>query len=201
MQVNLDGVFFMCREALPNMKSQRWGRVITAASSAGLGWVGGSAYSASKSALFGLSRAIAADFGPYGITANCYNPEARGRMGGAADQEVFDGMIRHYEAKGYCTPAGAAYLAGIGGPESVAPWIAYLSSDQAADINGQIFALDARRVALIDPPEEGRVLFRDAVTHGPWAIDELERLAPLVFPLLNPWPRREGEALADWERA
>lgn len=201
MRVNLDGVFFMCREALPHMKAQRWGRIITAGSLAGYGQIGGSGYSASKSALYGLMRSIAADYGPYGVTANCYNPEARGVMGGSADQTVFDGYVRHYKEKGFYTAAEAAYLAGIGGPDGVAPWIAYLCSDQADYLNGQTFALDTRRVALVAPPDEVRMLFRDAATQGPWSINELERLAPLVFPLVNEWPRREGQALADWEAA
>src|SRR5258708_14956876 len=76
MSVNLDGVFYACRAALPYMVDQQWGRIINAGSVSGTGRFGGSSYVASKSALFGLGRAMAADYGPYGITVNTYNPEA-----------------------------------------------------------------------------------------------------------------------------
>lgn len=195
---NLDGAFLLSREALPRMKAQRWGRIINAGSSAGLGQIGGSGYAASKSALFGLTRAMAADFGPYGITANCYNPEARGAMGGLSDQATFDAILQAYLKRGFYTPAEIDSLSTIGDATGVAPWIAYLCTDQAANLNGQVFAVEQRRVALIDEPLEGRVLARDGAL-GPWSLAELERCAQQVFPLVNRWPQRDEQALAAWE--
>ncbi|MET0546398.1 MAG: SDR family oxidoreductase [Caulobacterales bacterium] len=201
MSVNLDAVFNLCRAALPHMIAQGSGRILNAGSFAGTGKMGGSAYSASKSALFGLTRAMAADYGPYGVTVNCYNPEAVSDMGGMEDQQVFDDSIRHWEEKGFRSPAESAYLLGLGGPEGIAPWLAYLCSDQADYINGNIFAVEARRIALLAWPEEEKALYRDAAAQGPWTLTQLEAIAPLAFPLVNRWPPLKGEALRKWEAA
>jgi 3-oxoacyl-[acyl-carrier protein] reductase len=201
LRVNLDSVFLMSREVLPYMRKQRWGRVINAASSAGLGGQGGTGYTAAKSALFGLTRGISADYGPYGITANCYNPEARGIMGGTQDDAVFKGVIEHFRNRGYMEAAALANLATIGGPDGIAPWIAYLCTDHANYLNGQVFAVEDRRVSLLHEPDETRVLYKDSNRRGPFALYEFERLAPMVFQTVNRWPQRYGQALDDWEKA
>jgi 3-oxoacyl-[acyl-carrier protein] reductase len=201
LRTNLDGPFLMTREVLPHMKKQRWGRILNAGSSAGFGAMGTSGYAASKSALFGFTRAIAADYGPYGITANCYNPEGRSQMAGISDDKIFEAMLRHYEARGYCTPAEIQNLRSIGGPEGIGPWIAYLCSESADYINGQIFAVESRRIALISDPHEVRTLSNFVVPLDGVSADELERTAPLAFPLENRWPKRFDDDFERWERA
>jgi NAD(P)-dependent dehydrogenase (short-subunit alcohol dehydrogenase family) len=200
LRVNLFGPFYTSRAALPHMIKQRWGRIINAGSYAGLGWMGGSGYSTAKSGLFGMSRAMAADYGPYGITVNVYNPEAMTTMN---DDLIvpFDQVIQHWVNRGFRTQAEAEYIKGNGGPEGISPWIAYLCSDAADYINGEVFAVESRRIALVAPPDETRVLFRDFGKNGPWSLDELSSLAPLAFPVANRWPRRTGEALAQWEKS
>lgn len=72
---NLTSVFLMCRSFLPYMKKNNYGRVINMASI--MSWVslpGRSAYSASKAALLGLTRALALELAPDGITVNCITP-------------------------------------------------------------------------------------------------------------------------------
>jgi NAD(P)-dependent dehydrogenase (short-subunit alcohol dehydrogenase family) len=201
LRVNLDGMFHVARAALPHMIAQRWGRIVNAGSFAGTGRMGGSAYSISKAGVFGLTRAMAADYGPYGITVNCYNPEALGDMGNANDRSVYLGMIRQWEEKGFRTRSESNYLIDLGGPDGVAPWLTYLCTDDASYLNGRVFAVEARRVAMHKEMDEERLLFRDALQTGPWSLDELAALAPLAFPVENRWPRREGEALARWEAA
>lgn len=200
MRVNLFGPFYTCRAALPHMIGQRWGRIINAGSLAGLGWMGGSGYSTAKSGLFGMSRAMAADYGPYGITVNVYNPEAMTAMN---DDLVvpYEQVVQHWVDRGLRSPEDAKYIAGNGGPEGISPWVAYLCSDEADYINGEVFALESRRIALIAPPDETRVIFRDFARQGPWSLDELSLLAPLAFPVRNRWPRRSGEALEKWEKS
>lgn len=199
IDINLNGVFYTCNAALPHMKRQRWGRLLTASSLAGLGVIGGSSYAASKAALLGLSRAMAADYGPYGITSNAYLPEARTAMGATDDAETFKAMRRHWHDRGYETAQESAYRLGTGGPEGIAPWIAYLCTDDAAYLNGQAFAVEGRRIAMIAWPDETRALYRDIETHGPWSLEELQTMAPLAFPVANRWPRRSAEDLAHWE--
>ena len=201
LSVNLGGVFNMASAVLPHMVAQRSGRMVNAGSWAGFGGMGGSAYVASKAAIIGLTRAMAADYGPYGITVNCYNPEALSTMGGNVDPAVLEAMLRKWEIKGWRTPAENAYLAGLGGPEGVAPWVVYLCTEQAANLNGLVFAVEARRVALVAAPDEVRVLLRDAARHGPWSQAELAAMALLAFPLDNRWPLRCGETLTEWETA
>ena len=120
LSINLNGVFYTSRAALPHMIRQRWGRIINAGSVAGTGRFGGSAYCASKAALFGLGRAMAADYGPYGITINTYNPEAHP----VQDTSYYPAVVQQWLQRGYVGPAEAAFREGMAGPEGVAPWIA-----------------------------------------------------------------------------
>ncbi|MET0657483.1 MAG: SDR family NAD(P)-dependent oxidoreductase [Steroidobacteraceae bacterium] len=199
LKVNLNGPFFTSRAALPHMVKQRWGRIVNAGSFAGGGRMGGSAYSASKSALLGFSRAMASDYGPYGITVNVYAPEARTPMSDDG-LHVYEQSLKYWETKGFRTPAETQYLRGLGGPEGVAPWVAYLCTQEAGYINGRAFAVESRRVALLGQPDEERVLFREFEGKGRWSVDDLVRVAPLAFPIQNSWPPRTGEDLARWEK-
>jgi len=75
VEVNLSSVMALTRELVPGMKERRWGRVIHIASIFGqVSKEGRNAYSATKSALFGLARASALDLGPFGVTVNCIAP-------------------------------------------------------------------------------------------------------------------------------
>ncbi|HET6576428.1 MAG TPA: 3-oxoacyl-ACP reductase family protein [Fimbriiglobus sp.] len=75
VEVNLSSVMALTRELVPPMKERRWGRVIHISSIFGqVSKEGRNAYSATKSALFGLARASALDLGPYGVTVNCIAP-------------------------------------------------------------------------------------------------------------------------------
>jgi 3-oxoacyl-[acyl-carrier protein] reductase len=75
MDVNLKGAFLMSRAVIPYMKRQRAGRIVTASSfSAIVPALGGAAYAASKAGVHALTRVLAGELGPWGITANCYAP-------------------------------------------------------------------------------------------------------------------------------
>jgi 3-oxoacyl-[acyl-carrier protein] reductase len=199
LSVNLNAVFYGARAAIPHMKRQRWGRILNAGSFAGTGQMGGSAYCASKAALFGLGRAMAADYGPYGITVNTYNPEAVTAMGDVQDPAAYTAMIARWLDRGFRNQAEVDYLVGLKGPDGVAPWVTYLCTEEGGALNGHVFAVEGRRVALLGGPDEERVLVRDYEAAGPWALDELARMAPLAFPLPNRWPRRDDIVLDRWD--
>lgn len=76
LAVNLTGAFLVSRAAIPLMKQNRWGRIISMASQSGRMYTGfGSAYyAASKAGLIGFSRVLAGEVGEYGITVNCVSP-------------------------------------------------------------------------------------------------------------------------------
>jgi NAD(P)-dependent dehydrogenase (short-subunit alcohol dehydrogenase family) len=92
---------------------------------------GGGGYPASKATIVGLTRAIAADYGSYGITSSAYNPEALTAMGASGDRETLNAMFRRWHERGYLNKAELDYRCGIGGPDGIAPWIIYWRLDEA----------------------------------------------------------------------
>jgi NAD(P)-dependent dehydrogenase (short-subunit alcohol dehydrogenase family) len=75
LELNLSGIMRLTRALLPQMMQRKWGRVIHISSVLGLGGkLGRSTYSATKSALIGMTRSSALDVGPHGVTVNCIAP-------------------------------------------------------------------------------------------------------------------------------
>lgn len=73
--VNVRGVFLVCQAVIPHMKTQRWGRILNAASFAAIiPSHGYAAYASSKSAVVSMTRVLASELGPFNITANSYAP-------------------------------------------------------------------------------------------------------------------------------
>ena len=132
--VNVDGVFHAVRAALPHFIHRKAGRIVTVSSM--WGQVGGScevAYSAAKAAVIGLTRALAKELGPSGITVNCVSPGVIStEMNAHLDREALAALAEE-------TPLGA-----IGTPEDVAEAIWYLSSDAARFVTGQVLAPQRR---------------------------------------------------------
>jgi NAD(P)-dependent dehydrogenase (short-subunit alcohol dehydrogenase family) len=120
--VHLKGTFNCGRHAIPHMREQGFGRIINITSSAGLrGNFGQSNYGAAKAGIMGLTLVWAIELGKYGITANAMAPAGLTRM---------IGTIPGMEGK---EPPPEM------NPELNGPLVAYLASEQAAHVNGQIF--------------------------------------------------------------
>lgn len=121
MAVHVRGAFLCCRAALPHMIRQKWGRIINIASM--WGQVGASCevpYSAAKAALIGLTKALAKEEGPSGVTVNCIAP-------GAVDTDMMAGFsAQDREALCEETP-----LCRLGTPQDIAAAAAFLASEQA----------------------------------------------------------------------
>ena len=130
MGVDLDGVFYTLRAAVPGFVRRQRGAIVTVSSMWGV--TGGScevAYSAAKAAVIGLTRALAKELGPSGITVNCVSPGVIStEMNAHLDREALAALAEE-------TPLGA-----IGTPEDVAEAIWYLSSDAARFVTGQVLA-------------------------------------------------------------
>ena len=130
LNVNLTAVMQLCQAALGPMKKAGWGRIVNVSSSGGrtrsLGPVG-PAYMASKAGLLGLTRHIATELGPYGITANAVAP---GRIATALGTTSGAAVAADYAKR---VPVGR-----IGEADEVAAAIEFLASERASFINGAV---------------------------------------------------------------
>lgn len=133
LEINLTAAFRMCRAFVPGMLEQGWGRVINMASLAGRtrSLVASSNYMASKAGMIALTRSIAAEFGPKGVTANAVAP----------------GLIATPMAAARPASANTAVVAQIpvrrmGQPEEVAAAVRYLASEEAGFVNGAVLDLN-----------------------------------------------------------
>ncbi len=131
--VNVKGVFNMCKYFLPMMLEAKTGAIVNIASVAGTGgWYNMALYSATKAAVISLSRSIAMDYAGKGIRSNCICPSATATpmfLNGATDfiMDTFKNAI----------PTGR-----LGTPQEVASAIKFLVSEDASFVNGQYIAVD-----------------------------------------------------------
>lgn len=128
--VNLDGVFNCCQLALPHMIHQKRGKIITMSSIWGMtGASCESAYSASKAAVIGLTKALAKELGPSGICVNCVAPGVINTdMNKALGEDTLEALKEE-------TPLGI-----LGTPEDIAAVISFLASSGADFITGQVIS-------------------------------------------------------------
>jgi len=127
--VNVTAIMRLCQRVLPGMRQARWGRIVNVSSLAGRtkSVVAGPTYMATKSAVLGLTRAIATEMGPDGVTANCVAP---GRILTEMAMQAGEEVNARYAAQ--------IPVRRIGTPEEVAGAIAYLASEQAGFVNGAV---------------------------------------------------------------
>jgi NAD(P)-dependent dehydrogenase (short-subunit alcohol dehydrogenase family) len=139
LAVNLKGAFLCCQAVIPHMKRQGRGRIVSIASSAGKtgGTLAGAHYSVSKAGVICLTKQLARELGPQGITANAVAP---GRIDTPMIQVSSD---EENEAFRLRTPLGR-----LGTPEDVANAVVFLASEEASFITGEI--LDVNGGLLID---------------------------------------------------
>ncbi|MFC4438604.1 MULTISPECIES: SDR family NAD(P)-dependent oxidoreductase [Natrialbaceae] len=134
LQVNLTGTYNVTRAVYPGMKEREWGRIINMSSMAG--WQGGFgqlSYSATKAALIGFGKTIALEGAQHGITSNVVTPSIV--VGALADLpiEQLEQVDEHFARIAKATP-----MRRLGREEDVANLIAYLCSEQATYITGQV---------------------------------------------------------------
>lgn len=139
IDVNLNGVFHMIQAVLPDMIEAGWGRIVNISSSSthsGVPYM--SHYVAAKSAVNGLTKSLALEYGPNGITVNAVPP-------GFIDTP----MLRSAEAHGYLGDIekniATTPVRRIGKPEDIAAACAFLVSEEAGYITGQILGVNGGR--------------------------------------------------------
>jgi NAD(P)-dependent dehydrogenase (short-subunit alcohol dehydrogenase family) len=173
IETHLKGTFTVFRAAAAIFRGQKSGTMIGFTSGAFAASVAQANYSAAKGGIVSLVRSAAAGMQKYGVTANCIAPVAKSRMSGQV-------------------PFGIE----MGEPEDVAPMVCYLLSDLAREVTGQIYTVNAGRIAVWNQPIEVREMRKD----GRWTVDEIASRFPEVgqepMPILERLQAMEAAAKA-----
>ena len=134
MNVHLRGAFLVTRAVQQHMTEAKWGRIINLSSTSALGNRGQVNYSAAKAGLQGFTKTLALELGPFGVTANAVAPGFIATDMTAATAErlgmSFDDFCAFVAAE---TPVRR-----VGQPEDVAHAVAFLASEDAGFISGQV---------------------------------------------------------------
>ncbi len=136
LDTNLKGAFLCTREFTRSMMKQRWGRVVNVSSVIGLiGNAGQANYAASKAGLLGLTKAVAKELASRHITVNAVAPGfIETAMTESLSEKMRDALLAQI-------PLGR-----LGSPEDVAHTVAFLCSEEAGYITGQVLAVDGGMV-------------------------------------------------------
>ncbi|MDD5094634.1 MAG: SDR family oxidoreductase [Dehalococcoidia bacterium] len=185
VKTHLYGSFFVTRHAIPLMKQQGYGRVIFMSSNAAYGVsVGQANYGAAKAGMLCLSGVVANSMGKVGVTSNCIFPHADTRLT----------LTEAAKKQRAALAATGVAPSGDRDPSVVAPMVAYLCSEAAANITNQIFDVAGSEISRFTWPLEP---VKSIFSRGkPWTVEELAKDVPATIAkgLVNPfWPPKQEE--------
>lgn len=142
--VNVSSMYLLCREMSKGMVARKWGRIINFASYvAGTGRPNLSAYTASKHAVLGLTRAVAADLAPHGVTCNAIAP-------GFFDTDMAAPTVGHPErAKIFLN---AIALGRFGDPAEIVGPVQFLASEASRYVTGHMLPVDGGVANILSLP-------------------------------------------------
>ncbi len=170
LEAHLGTVFQTCRAAAPLMAQQGSGTIVNTSSFAFLGDYGGTGYPAGKAAVNGLTLAIAAELAEHGVRANVVCPGAKTRLSTGPEYEAHiaelnrRGLLDEISMQGALDAAPPAYAA---------PTYAYLASDHANGVTGQIFIAAGGFVGRFDRQSPAIIAYRDHHGSPPWTVEEI----------------------------
>ncbi|NQT47899.1 MAG: SDR family oxidoreductase [Chloroflexi bacterium] len=191
--VHLKGTFNLIRHAAPLMREQRYGRIINCVSEAFIGGPSHLNYAAAKGGIATLTYGVAREMGRYGVTSNAICPRAWTRM--TADDKVIEGIKKRIEAGLMPADQLDRMMNELADPSYFAPFIAYLASDEAANVNGQIFMVAGTEIGHWTQPVIETRVTRDWKKEGPWPFDEMVKFVPekLLVNYVNQSPPQAEE--------
>jgi len=136
--VNVTGAFYLSQAVAPGMKAARYGRIINISSGAGLGvsLTGIQAYASAKAAQIGLTRQLAHELGPWGITVNNVAP------GFVRSNPTTEKQWESYGAERQRALVESIALKRLGTPEDIAAGVLFFASEAAGWITGQVLSID-----------------------------------------------------------
>ncbi len=136
--VNVTGAFYCCQAVAPGMKAARRGRIVNISSGAGLGvsLTGIQAYASAKAAQIALTRQLAHELGPWGITVNNIAP------GFVRSNPTTERQWQSYGEQGQKDLVEHIALRRLGTPEDIAHGVLFFASDGAGWITGQVLSID-----------------------------------------------------------
>ena len=141
-EVNARGAFYFAQAVAPGMKAGRYGRIVNISSGAGLGvsLTGIQAYAAAKAAQIGLTRQLAHELGPWGITVNNIAP------GFVLSNPNSVRQFESYGEAGQRALIERFALKRLGAPEDIAHGVLFFASDYAGWVTGQVLSVDGGRL-------------------------------------------------------
>lgn len=136
--INVNAAFALCRAAAPGMKRAGGGRIVNTSSGAGLqpSLTGIQAYCAAKHAVVGLTRQLAHELGPWGVTVNSIAP------GFVRSNPTTERQWESYGAEGQRALIDRIAVKRLGTPSDIAYGVLFFASDHASWISGQILSID-----------------------------------------------------------
>ncbi len=188
MKVFIYGYFYCSRRAAQLMREQYWGRIINMSSRVALGNSGQVNYGTAKTGILGMTRCTARDLGRRNVTCNAIFPGAASRL--TVTKEVLDSKGKRQD-KDVSTTARVGDL--LEDPENFTPFITWLCTDEAADINGQTFFCRGRQISLYSPaPVMESTIF---APNESWTLDDISELFPKTLGegIVNPAPAQPKE--------
>jgi NAD(P)-dependent dehydrogenase (short-subunit alcohol dehydrogenase family) len=182
VSVHLKGHFTCAKHACVIFRQQRSGRIINTSSTSGLGNMGQANYAAAKEGIVGFTRTVARDMGRYGVTCNAIRP-------GAATRLTLTPELQAAREKRAAAGLGSVSTVAQNPPEAIAPFVVFLCTDEAANINGCTFAVWGGEIHLMTDPVATKSIYKA----GMWTMDALCEIVPksLAVGLVNPSPPKE----------